>query len=605
MKTDFVPVRPRVLADSALESELLTDALERLENEAQTTGTTYRVRLGGCGRKTALQFLNQSGDGLSASILSDSSVFQSVSKNVDISILPNCAADIELQLAAWETDELIEYMLANHAERCNEVMQHVLKDNLPLGGSPAVWQPILELMAKSQTAISPIEAALQLFDASSPNEKPKHTSNLLDAMISLGPAGFFHQRELVVKLSKLCAILLRINETRDEILARRIAERLRRRDRKALQAWMTGNLLSQIAKHVADEPRVKGFLTRCFRKNYLAGVVGSLLYRIDPDWRPADTEERLELLNGEFEQANWQRIRLIGHNFRFANLKFANIRDCLMIGCSLNSTRLHGAELDGARILRATALYGDFSQASLVDSKIGESEFRQTNFCNSNLQSAAVSESQFLGCDFTNATLAAAKFTQCRWYRCILMDTTFEDCIFDDCYLSNLDLSNKHMANVSFANSKLNSCDFENSSLDNIYFASTRLVNTLYTDSSAESCDFRRANLKGAGLAGINWTNCDLSGANLTKVAFHLGSSRSGIVNSPFPSHGTRTGFYTDDIEDVDCKPPEAIRKAALLDCDLRGANLDGVDFYLVDLRGSRFDEKYRKHLMGCGAILK
>ena len=52
-------------------------------------------------------------------------------------------------------------------------------------------------------------------------------------------------------------------------------------------------------------------------------------------------------------------------------------------------------------------------------------------------------------------------------------------------------------------------------------------------------------------------------------------------------------------------KAPEEIRKANLCGADLRGANLDGVDFYLVDLRGARYDPSQAKQLLHCGAILE
>ena len=64
-----------------------------------------------------------------------------------------------------------------------------------------------------------------------------------------------------------------------------------------------------------------------------------------------------------------------------------------------------------------------------------------------------------------------------------------------------------------------------------------------------------------------------------------MGSSRSGLVGSPYACEGSKTGFYTDDFEDLTFKRPEEVRKANLCGADLRDARADGVDFYLVDLR--------------------
>ena len=57
-------------------------------------------------------------------------------------------------------------------------------------------------------------------------------------------------------------------------------------------------------------------------------------------------------------------------------------------------------------------------------------------------------------------------------------------------------------------------------------------------------------------------------------ASFHLGSTRSGLIDSPIACEGSRTGFYTDDYDDRDIKPAEEIRKANLRGADLRGANI-------------------------------
>ena len=91
----------------------------------------------------------------------------------------------------------------------------------------------------------------------------------------------------------------------------------------------------------------------------------------------------------------------------------------------------------------------------------------------------------------------------------------------------------------------------------------------------------------------------------MREAAFHLGSSRSGLVGSPIACEGSRTGFYTDDWSEQDFKSPEEIRKANLCGADLRGARIDNVDFYLVDLRGALLDPEQVVHIRRCGAILE
>ncbi len=78
-----------------------------------------------------------------------------------------------------------------------------------------------------------------------------------------------------------------------------------------------------------------------------------------------------------------------------------------------------------------------------------------------------------------------------------------------------------------------------------------------------------------------------------------MGSSRSGLVGSPYACEGSKTGFYIDDYEDMHFKRPEEIRKV-----NLRGANINGLDFYLVDFRDARLDPHQLTHVRKCGAIL-
>ena len=92
----------------------------------------------------------------------------------------------------------------------------------------------------------------------------------------------------------------------------------------------------------------------------------------------------------------------------------------------------------------------------------------------------------------------------------------------------------------------------------------------------------------------------DLSHAN-----FHMGSSRSGLVDSVIPGEGSRTGYYTDEYNEQSFKSPEEIRKANLCGADLRDALVWKTDFYLVDLRGACYTEEQGEHFRRCGAILR
>jgi uncharacterized protein YjbI with pentapeptide repeats len=63
-------------------------------------------------------------------------------------------------------------------------------------------------------------------------------------------------------------------------------------------------------------------------------------------------------------------------------------------------------------------------------------------------------------------------------------------------------------------------------------------------------------------------------------------------------------GFLQGRIVGGALPPPEDVRKANLRNCDLRGAHVEGTDFYLVDLRGARLEPAQRRWLERCRAIL-
>ena len=116
--------------------------------------------------------------------------------------------------------------------------------------------------------------------------------------------------------------------------------------------------------------------------------------------------------------------------------------------------------------------------------------------------------------------------------------------------------------------------------------------------------DFQAADLSATGLAEIEWEGANLQRADLRGSTFHMGSSRSGLVESDLASEGTRTGFYSDEYNEQHYKSPEEIRKANLCGADLREAKIDNVDLYLVDLRGAHYSREQRRHFEACGAIL-
>ena len=197
--------------------------------------------------------------------------------------------------------------------------------------------------------------------------------------------------------------------------------------------------------------------------------------------------------------------------------------------------------------------------------------------------------------DLAEARLIGAKLTE----------ADFTGANLSWAYLNGLELRRATFTGAQFAHVSANLCDLEYMRLPGANFERAMLCGTLLTGSQMPDACFRFANLTEAGLADIERERADLRDADLRRCTFHLGSSRSGLVNSPIASGGSRTGFYTDEYHEQDFKAPEEIRKANLCGADLRGAIIDNVDFYLVDLRGARYTAEQEAHFRRCRAILE
>ena len=146
-----------------------------------------------------------------------------------------------------------------------------------------------------------------------------------------------------------------------------------------------------------------------------------------------------------------------------------------------------------------------------------------------------------------------------------------------------------------FGDAELRDCDLEGIVLTVPDFHDADLRRALLTSSRMQEANFMGANLRGARTAEIEWPGADLYDADLRGASFHLGSSQSGLVDSPVACEGSRTGFYTDDYDEQNIKPVEEIRKANLHGTDLRGADIKDIDFYLVDLRDAKFTRDQAK----------
>ena len=323
-----------------------------------------------------------------------------------------------------------------------------------------------------------------------------------------------------------------------------------------------GRALSQSAKL----PKLRSWLCELMKRwPACQPMAASILYAAtDGDWKPG------------------RGIRKLSYAFLAdATLPEAVFPDTNVLGCKLARANLTGANLERVKAHDAT-----FSRAVLAHAQLTGMKASRADFTGADLSGATARNARLVAATLRNAYLRNGKFRGIN--------------------LRGADLCNAHFCDADLREAELLHAEIEGADFTGADLRDALLTGLvlLMTGSVLPGADLRGALLQSAGLADVRWEGADLRDADFTACSFHLGSSRSGLVDSPIACEGSKTGFYTDDYEDLHFRRPSQIRKADLRQADLRGARVSEADFYLVDLRGALFDDDQRAHFRRCGAIL-
>jgi uncharacterized protein YjbI with pentapeptide repeats/energy-coupling factor transporter ATP-binding protein EcfA2 len=513
-------------------------------------------------------------------------------------------------LARWTKDDLIEYLLAAHRERIASVMSRIhAADHLLLGGLPELWRIALDRLA-CDNSLPDVRHALHghlqehLTDT---DLLERARSACLNALLT--PKLSLTDAVTVIAKPGFARSLIRVLHhppIQRMLAAERIAADLHgEADCDYLAKRLPRDLVEATGRQIAEDRRaLKRLHALLAGPAWNHAMAVSLLHAAGASASLQSTS--LSWLAGAYlSKVCWPGIRLTQADLREADLTAADLRRADLARANANKTCFQRSRLNAACLGGIMALEADFrgaelshvcaESASFVDANLEQANFTQAHlpdarFEGSNLTAAVFRDAVLLHADFTGSIIKGADFSGADLTRSIL---------------AGLCLRESHWDGARFTEADMEACDLEYITLPSADFENAHLHRALLTGSTMFGGNFRSANLREAGLADIEWENADLRGADLRGASFRLGSTRSGLVGSTIPCEGSKTGFYTDDYAEQTYKSPEEIRKASLCGGDLRGAILDGVDFYLVDLRGARFDEKHADYLRRCGAILE
>jgi uncharacterized protein YjbI with pentapeptide repeats len=519
------------------------------------------------------------------------------------------------RLAPWGNDDLMEYLLAARPAQCRSVLarlQAAPDQHLPQG-LPELWRIILDRMAADESLANVTAALREDLHRRFPDAVQRSGAEqyCLAEVTSLSEQAARYYLLLQHRADAKALSLLRHDAVRLTLATDHLAgllegesgrsvleQRLPRELAKAVAAIASPTAIQNLSRWIGSSPET------CHP------MAASILHAAVKGWIPDRSgwllgPQRLPLLSGAYlDGAKWKAVDLKGARIDESDLSTSDLTVPVLDDASASRTNFSDAVLRHGSLVKIQAVGADFRMATLTSLSARFANFREANFAGADLTGACLARA-----DLQAAKLTSARLVQADLSHAILRGAQIDGADFasaDLCWsrLGGLPLRITNLAGAKFSHAFLEDCDLEDAVLPEAEFAKAHLPRALLTGSRMPGADFSGADLQGARLADIDWEGANLRAANLKDCTFHLGSSRSGLVNSPIASEGSRTGFYGDEFDEQTYRVPEEIRKANLCGADLREADLGNTDFYLVDLRGARYTPSQFGHLRRCGAIL-
>jgi uncharacterized protein YjbI with pentapeptide repeats len=612
----LVPVKPRIIAPQTGEIIPLEDIVRELL-ETSYRGQIWIIGPVGSGKTTALNHLAAVFfASLSQLRLLDCPLPETVDASDALVICTSISAPPgnrrTYRLAPWTTDDLIEYLLAHHKEHCVSVLNR-LKASSDRGmvlGNPELWGIILSQMASDESILDIRSALLNFIDSKFRDVETRrlmqaHCFSTLMEAESLAAQSLAEMKKRGIDEAIYRIIRHRIFQV--ILAAEEIARDLANKSpHLQLAKQLPYELVREVANRVRSDSKCIKVLKKLISKHdeECHPMAASILHLVDSGWIPSPGSLR-SLAGAYLDHVTWPDVDLEKVNLREADLRNANLEHANLSRVDACRANLRSAALPRASLRGIVANEATLAEANLSCVIAEEAQIHSADLQGVNLEGAILARASFHSTNLKGARLVGADLRQANFRRANVEETDFSEANLEGACLSGLKLAHATFIGSNLSKADLSKCDMEYMEMPAGVFRGANLEGALLTGSSMPRADFRNARLCQAGLADVDWEGADLRGSDLTNASFHLGSSRSGLVGSPIASEGTRTGFYTDDYTEQDFKPPEEIRKANLCGADLRGAKIEAVDFYLVDLRNALYDSDQEQHFRRCGAILE
>ncbi len=522
----------------------------------------------------------------------------------------------EYSLAGWTFDDVIEYLLDRWPDRCASVVARLKAadeeragESDSLEGCPTVWRVALDRMAQDESVTSAVDAVQD--EVAELAGSPECLSVLQDFCLTVAakrhrPRSLPDTRKTeefrreILRLTAARGIMLRLAATGV------IASLKGPTESRELYPPLPAPLVKEVGLRVDVFVvcRLKSILDDELSSEFHASAAGILL-AADPLWRPDGDASKLMLSHAILKGAEWEGVGLSGAILSSASLVNAKLAASDLTQAKADYGDFRSADLREANLAKLDGVQANFSGADLSGATGLNAYFTFARFQRARLDNAQFDRAMFRGADLRHASVQGACFVDADLKHALVESADLRHANLDKARLDYTALGKANVQGASFHRAWLQQCDLE--SFDpgpRADFRKACLFGSHLTGAQLPNARMANADLRATGLADINLAGADLREVLFDGATFHMGSSRSGLVDSPLASEGTRTGFYTDEYEEQHYRAPEEVRKANLCGADLRGAKVKTVDFYLVDLRGAVYDEVQRAHFARCGAIL-
>jgi uncharacterized protein YjbI with pentapeptide repeats len=615
-KPKLATVKPRIIAPQTGEIIPLEDVIRELL-ELNFRGQIWIIGPVGSGKTTALNHLESVFfASLSQLRLLDCPLPETVDEWDALVICASISAPPgnrrTYRLAPWTTDDLIEYLLVHHKEQCGSVLNRlkVSPDRGMVLGNPELWGIILSQMASDESILNVRTALLNFINLKSHDTETRKPMRAHSISILMGAESLMTQSLAEMKkrgIDESCYRIIRHKIFQVILAAEEIATHLASNfPYFRLATQLPRELVREVANQIQSDSKCIEGLKKLVSESTpeFNAMSASILHLVDSKWIPPPGST-LDLRRAYLNHVSWPRADLRKISLGEADLSCANLENANLTRINASKANFRSATLRGACLQGIIAAEAILTDADLSGIFAEEAHLYSADLEGATLDGAILIKALFRGSNLTGARFAGADLRRANLQGANIEDADFSGANLEGAHLSGLKLAHATLIGAKLAKANLANCDLECVSFPAADFRGANLKGALLTGSSMPKADFSNGILRETGLADIDWEGANLRDAVLAGATFHLGSSRSGLVGSPIASEGTRTGFYTDDYTEQDFKSPEEIRKANLCGADLRGAKIEGVDFYLVDLRNALYDSDQEQHFRRCGAILE